>query len=430
MKIKFLMTGLLGLVAATAFAQKGELNNAQSSYNDYEVSSSTTVAIMQAKAKASLADAKASIDKASVNPKTATLPLTYALKAAIYGSIAMGDSVSTNAAVEYNTASDALKQAKTADVKNENTKLIQDANLRIAQYLINKGVGEFQNKKFDDAYKSFDNAHQLLPNDTTTILNSAIAASNAKNYPAAIVSYKELLKSNYSGKSRVYNDLPNLYMAIKDTVGALREIDSALVKYPSNGDLRKEEIEIALQTGKTGDITSKLQAAIANDPKNKVLYYYAGLAYYQIGEAANVASGKAKDDATKKATYQTALDNYSKAADFYKKALEIDPAYFEAEMNLGSVLIRPAVDLFNAARLLPANKQKEYDATIAKANALFDQAKPYLQKAVDLKPTSVDALTNLRNYYRGKTDPAHAAENTAKSNDLKKQIDALSNGNK
>jgi len=59
---------------------------------------------------------------------------------------------------------------------------------------------------------------------------------------------------------------------------------------------------------------------------------------------------------------------------------------------------------------LPANQQKQYEAMRAKADAQFDLALPYLQKAVALNPKSADALTNLRNYYRGKYDPAPAAE--------------------
>jgi hypothetical protein len=36
MKIKFLMTGLLAFITATTFAQKGELNTAQSEYEKFE----------------------------------------------------------------------------------------------------------------------------------------------------------------------------------------------------------------------------------------------------------------------------------------------------------------------------------------------------------------------------------------------------------
>ena len=312
MKIKLLMASLLGFITTTTFAQKGELNNAQTNYDSYQITAGQKM--LAAKGKASLNDAKTSIDKASTNQKTAALPQTYALKAAIYASLAVGDSVQTNAAAEYSTSADAFKQAKTLDTKKENNKLNDHTSLVLAQYLLNKGVTEFQNKKFDEAYKSFDSARQLAPTDTTTILNTAIAAINAKNYTAAITNYHYLLATGYSGKNKVYKDLPGIYLANKDTAGALKAIDTALIKYPSNPDLRKEEIEIALQTGKLNDITSKLQAAIAGDPKNKVLYYYSGLTYAQIADAANANSVKAKDDVTKKTLYQTALDNYTKAS--------------------------------------------------------------------------------------------------------------------
>jgi multidrug resistance efflux pump len=76
MKIKFLMTGLLAFVTATTFAQKGELNTAQSEYEKYEgLKSQPLLAIP------SLKKAKESIDKASANEKTAALPQTYAVKA-------------------------------------------------------------------------------------------------------------------------------------------------------------------------------------------------------------------------------------------------------------------------------------------------------------------------------------------------------------
>ncbi|MFI5138973.1 MAG: hypothetical protein ACHQIM_14210, partial [Sphingobacteriales bacterium] len=93
MKIKLLMACLLGFVSATAFAQKGELRNAQESYNSYTVSANPKVPLLMAKAVVSLNEAKTAIDKASANDKTAALPLTFALKGAIYGALAVQDSV-------------------------------------------------------------------------------------------------------------------------------------------------------------------------------------------------------------------------------------------------------------------------------------------------------------------------------------------------
>ncbi len=432
MKIKLLMTCLLGIASVTAFAQKGELKDAQSNYDTYAGLRGQKVAAIQTKAKASLNDAKTSIDKASANEKTMNLPQTQALKAAIYSSLAADDTVATTSAPLFATADEAIKKAKELDTKGENKKLIDDANLNLAQFKLNAGVKDYQNKKFEDAYKEFDYYRTALPDDTNAMYYTALAASNAaeatkdnKYYQLALTNYGKLVNTKYSGNQKVYLDMSSIYLLMKDTSNALKVTGEGIAKYPSSSTLRKREIEIALQSGKANDVLSKIQSAIAADPKNKDLYYYQGLTYVQVADAQNAKAAKDKDAAAKTTDHNAALEGYTKAADSYKKAIEIDPDYFEANMNLGYVLMRPALDIYNEAQSLPASKQKEYEAAMAKSNTMLDVAKPYLQKAVDLKPNDRDALTNLRSYYRAKSDKEHAAENKAKANELKQKIDAL-----
>jgi tetratricopeptide (TPR) repeat protein len=414
MKIKFLMLGLLGLISATAFAQKGELNTAQSEYEKYDGLKSQA-----ALALPSLNKAKESIDKAAVNQKTANLPQTYAVKANVYGSLAQLDSVATTSLPLFTTAEEALKKAKELDAKGENKKLIDNANAVLAQYQLNKGVKEYQAGKYDLAYKSFDFYRTVMPEDTNAILYTGLAALNAKNYPAAITNYNKLVTTKYSKVESVYGDLVGIYLANKDTTGALKTVTDGLAKYPSSADLRRTEIEISLQQGKQKEVLDKILSAISNDPKNKNLYYYAGLVYSQVADAA--AQKIAKAPAASKVTLQAEkAQNFQKAADMYKKALEIDPNYFEANLNMGYVIIAPAIDSYNAANKLPANQQKAYDAAMAKATAQFDQAKPYLLKAVELNPKSPDALNNLLTYYKGKKDDANIAKITAQINALPK----------
>src|ERR1700730_316195 len=117
MKIKLLMALLFCLVSATTFAQKGELSNAQTGYDEYVVSSANgqKIPALMVKANASLDNAKTSIDKASTNPKTAELPQTYALKGAIYSALAVRDTVPATSAPLFSTAADAIKKAKELD---------------------------------------------------------------------------------------------------------------------------------------------------------------------------------------------------------------------------------------------------------------------------------------------------------------------------
>ncbi|MBS1533200.1 MAG: tetratricopeptide repeat protein [Bacteroidetes bacterium] len=429
MKIKILTSALFTFVAVSAFAQKGELNTAKEEYTKFD-----GLRANMALAKPSLANAKTAIDKASTNQKTSALPETIALKAAIYASLASIDTDPTAAASDLATAQDALAKAQAADTKNENTNMIKHAQVEMAQIQLNNGVKAFQNKNYDEAYKAFSAAHKTLPDDTTAMLYAGISASNAKNYPDAIESYKELVNTNYSKKTQAYNDMTTLYLYNKDTTGALKVIGEAVAKNPNNADLRKREIEVSLQAGQSADLITKIDNAIKADPNNKTLYYYEGLTYSQVAEnegreITKLKKADAKATAAKPGTkaapnpqiaklQQMRNDNYAKAAAQYQKALAIDPNYFEAVLNMGYVSIAPAIDLYNEAQQLPVTQTKLYNEDMAKANAGFDAAKPYVTKAVELNPQSVDALTNLKSYYLGKKDADNA-------NAVQKKIDAL-----
>ena len=416
------MTGLMGLISVAAFAQKGELNNAKEKYDSYNVERGNKLTKVQG--LKDLADAKTSIDKASVNEKTAVLPLTVALKGAIYSAEVVQDSIPADKATNFAVADEALKKAKSLDsAKQENKALIHDAYLNLASYKFEEGRNEFQNKKFEDAYKSFDFYRQIAPDDTLALYVTGLSAANAGNtnpkyYSYAIDSYSKLINTNYSGNQTIYFDLSTIYLSVKDTTNALKTIGDGVNKYPTNNNLRRREIEIGLMSGKIDVLLSKIQAAIAADPKNKALYYYMGLTYSQTAEAYGAQQRKTKLPADKAALEQKKLDAYHLAADQYKKAVDIDPGYFEANLNLGYVLLNPAIDEYNAANQLPSSKQKEYEAAVAKSKADFELARPYLEKAVSINPKSYDALNNLKTYYLG-------TQNTAKANDTQKQIDAL-----
>ena len=256
------MIGLLGLSTLTAVAQKGVLKDAQQSYDDYTVAN--TQKLLAAKAKASITDAKTAIDKASVNDKTATLPQTYALEGAIYAALATMDTTASAAtATLITTAQEAIKKAKDADTKGEFKKLITDAGNNLAIYFQAQGVKQYQGGKFEQAYQSFDNWSQAT-GDTTAVYYAALAATNAgstnpKFYPYVITNYNKLLAINYSQNAKIYGYLSIIYLTTKDTANALKTISAGVAKYPSNADLRGQEIKFYLMAGKDTEILGKLE---------------------------------------------------------------------------------------------------------------------------------------------------------------------------
>jgi len=394
MRVKFLITGMISLISVTTvLAQKGELSNAQDEYNSFATLRGQKTGPLALKAATSLNNAKVSIDKASVNAKTATLPLTYAVKGAVYASLTLRDTVASTSIPLFATAEEALKKAKELDAKGENKKLIDDAYLELVQYKYNAGVKAYQSQKYSVAYDDFLFYRSVRPDDTTAIYLTGLSAAAAQKYDEAIENYTKLTTTKYSKNPDVYSDLSLIYLQKKDTVSAIKVITEGAGKYPENNKLSKREIELNLQAGNQAKVLEKMEKAIANDPKNKTLYYYAGLTYTQ-----------SKD--------------LTKAEAMYRKALEIDPNYYEASLNLGYILLNPGITAFNAAQKLPTSKQKEYDAMMVKAKASFNAAKPVIQRTIEIKPNSIDALTNLKQCYLGLQDMAGATA-------TQKKIDAL-----
>jgi tetratricopeptide (TPR) repeat protein len=419
MKIRnlFVSAGLAVLFATPAFAQKGELSNAKSSFETYDALRAANSGPL---VKNALTKAKIAIDKAAQNEKTATLPETYALRALIYAHTAMADTIESTSAPIFAAAEEALVKAKEADTKKENEKYFASTETALAQSRMSIGAILYKEKKYDDAYKAFDLAQKYIKGDTLAIYYAGISAATGKNNKGAIDQYKKLTATKFSELDKVYMDLSSLYLSEKDTVNAMNIAAEAVQKFPSNAELRKREIEISLQAGKAQQVLDKITSAISNDPKNKTLYLYAGLVYSQAADAGVAKISKTKDAAALVSLQKEKADNYTKAADMYKKAIEIDPNFFDAILNMGYVNLNPAIDTYNAAQQLPAAKQKEYDAALVKAKAQFDAAKPYLEKATELQPNSVDAWSNLRTYYIG-------VQNAAKANEIKAKIEELNN---
>ncbi|MFD2871579.1 tetratricopeptide repeat protein [Mucilaginibacter ximonensis] len=417
MRFKFLLAGVLSVVISTAsFAQQYRVKHAADAYDSYLKLNRNTATF--AEADKSLIEARESLDIAAANSKTADLPQTLALKAAIYATLAVRDTNKKNNVPFFNKADSAYKKGKELDTQGANKAIFDDAAVNLGQFKLNEGVKDFQAHNYGVAYKNFNYYKELFPTDTTALFYTGLAAQQNNDIPNAMANYEKLLPMQYSKNAYVYISMSNFYLNKGDTVNSLKMATEGVAKFPSDVDLRKREIEISLATGKSGEILSKVQAAIAADPKNKQLYYYAGLTYSSSGSAVHDELDKAKkakkDAATLAALAAKKDDFYAKAADMYKKAIEIDPNYFEATLNLGSVLLSPAIDMHNAAGELPASKQKEYVAMQAKAKAQFEVAKPYVLKAVELNPKSSAALTNLRNYYVGVEDMAKVTETTQK----------------
>ncbi|HYK75855.1 MAG TPA: tetratricopeptide repeat protein [Daejeonella sp.] len=391
MKIKsFILAFAFVGTSLSVFAQKGEINTAKTNYEKYVQLKDANSAALGVN---NLKTAKTSIDKAVANEKTMADPAAWTYKSLIYADLALLDTVPATSQPLANEAIAAVAKAKELDTKGENKANIEAVSSLMAQYELNSGVKAYQANKFADAYDAFNKSLSYRPGDTTITYYAGLSAINAKNYKGGIKSYEALTKTNFSSNPQIYLDLSRLYALEGDTTSAIRVASEGSKRYATDAALATQEIELSLISGKQAEVIGKITEQAQKDPQNKLLPFYLGIAYNTANQP-------------------------EKAIEAYKKAIALDPDYADANLNLGGLLLNKGIALYNGANKLPANKQKEYDEMMKKAQAEFDNAFPYLKKASDVNPNSKMALENLKTYYIIK-------KNQAKVDEITKKINAL-----
>ncbi|MFB2121611.1 tetratricopeptide repeat protein [Parapedobacter sp. 2B3] len=389
MKVKSILLGTLVLASSAAFSQTANLRKAKASYNKFnEVKSIGNSAL----GITDLTTAKEALEKAIEHEKTKDLAETWTYYALVNADLGLLDS--TDAAEGYiQTAGEAREKAVSLDTEKENEQNLGILNSIIAQYEMNKGVKAWDSQDFEGAYNAFDKGLTYLPNDTTLLYYSGLAAINSQDYDKALAKYVELVPiDSFSNNKQIILDVSRLYLMQGDTTNAIKYAQIGVDKYPDDGELATQNIELNLMAGNEQEIINTITAQVEKDPENENLHYYLGIAYSEMGEI-------------------------EKAETAYRKALDINPDYLDANINLGGLILNKGIDHFNKTNnaSLP---QAEYDVEIKKAYDIFDSALPYLEKAVELNGSSYLALTNLKKYYEIKEDKDKIAE-------LQARIDAL-----
>jgi len=389
MKLKSVLLGALIIASSVAYSQTSNLRKAKASYDKFNEVKSIGNAALGA---SDLAAAKDALEKAIENEKTNQLAETWTYYALVNADLALLDS--TDQAESYiQTAVEAREKAISLDTDKEFAENLGILNSILAQNELNKGVQAWDSQDFAGAYTAFDKGLDYLPGDTTLLYYSGLAAVNSQNFEGALEKYIELVPiDSFSNNKQIVLDVSRIYLMQGDTTNAIKYAELGTNKYPEDPELATQNIELNLMAGNEEKIINTINSQISREPDNKNLHYYLGIAY-------------------------SALEDVEQAEAAYRKAVELDPNYLEANINLGGLILNKGIDQFNKTNnaSLP---QAEYDAEIKKAYDIFDSALPFLQKAVEVDPNSFLALTNLKKYYEIKED-------TAKIEELQARIDAL-----
>ena len=295
-------------------------------------------------------------------------------------------------------------------------KLLNDLSIQA----INKAVEENQNENFSystDLLVMVYNVDQKKNVDY--LFYAASSAVNGGYYDRALEYYNKLKDLNYTGsvekfyateiesgeeielsssdyvifqklkeysnfrseksKSKLAEIIKNIaliYVKLKKNDLAIEAIKDARKANPMDVDLILTEADLYIQLGDKEKFTFLTKQAIEKDPDNHLLYYNLGVITGEEG-------------------------NRNEARSYYKRAIELDPTYTSAYLNLAALILDGEPDLVEKMNSLGNSYADniKYEKLQKQREELFLEAVPVLEKLVDIDPSNIEALKTLKNIF-------------------------------
>lgn len=428
---KLLTLVLLLAITSMSFAQKKEIREIEKALKKSNF----------ADAKSAVAEAEALIgsmdDKLKAN--------FYLLKAqALYANGAGTDA-------NIDDAITSLNNLKSLESKMGKLKYTQEANemtTGMVATFLNKANDAFSSENYKVAAKGFEKVYRMSPKDTLYLYYAASSAVTSKDYDTALDYYIQLKNMGYKGDQMSYfainkesGELENfgdsksnrdfsvktlkthidpkdeksesktaeivknialIYVSQGENEKALGAMADARVENPNDIGLLLSEANVYLKMGNKEKFRDLMEEATKKDPNNAELQYNLGVLAAEGG-------------------------NHEAAIQYYEKAIAINPNYVDAYNNIAVVILEgeaTIVEEMNALGTSAADNRK-YDELKGERTKLYEKAIPFLEKAIELRKTNVDAARTLMNIYSAIGDTDKYKEMKAKI----EKMEASANGN-
>jgi tetratricopeptide (TPR) repeat protein len=340
-----------------------------------------------------LMEAKKYIDLATLDAETGAKAKTWSNRAEIYMLL-------------YN-----CKDAKVADLKNgsldeaakayaQTVKLDEKNNypqakdgLKICAIIAsNAGIENFKAAKFPEALNGFEKSIQLneeflQKTDSNAIYNAAISAEKSQNYDKAVQYFQKAIDIKYGGNEdgpMLYSLLADSYLKKGDKVNYISTVQKGRQIYSNDKQLILSELNYFIEAGKYKEAITNLELAMSKEPNNEIFPFNIGVIYDNL---ANPGEGKTAP------TEKEFNEFVEKAEAAYKKAIEINPNYFDALYNIGALYFNRAVKQSEIVNNIKDNNK--YKIESAKVDEIFKKSLPFLEKGEEIRTSDISTYKNL-----------------------------------
>jgi tetratricopeptide (TPR) repeat protein len=298
------------------------------------------------------------ITEAAEHPKTANDPKMWYYKGLTYLKIANANSELTKANPEaLDIALESFNNSLKTDVKGKYTAEAEASLLNVAIGMYYKGYAAFQAEEYSTAFTDFQKVLPLLKYDKDGHLKRnnltsdaveqlmAFSALGMGDKSKAKKSFQSLVDKGTSDPN-TYINLSKLYLEDGDTTKALDIVTQGKELNETDKGLINMELDIYLKQGRSKELITKLDKAIADDPGNTIYYFARAISYEGLKELELAEAD-------------------------YDKILEIDPSYFDAAYNKGVMYLNKVaalVDEMNEKNIYKPSEIAKYESQI---NALY-----------------------------------------------------------
>jgi len=277
-------------------------------------------------------------------------------------------------------AYDSYIKAIDLDKKKNIEKMIIVQLPSLANDFLTWAAMEFENENYKESTIAFEKLLQIQESeiymgsvDTVVVFNTALAAYNAKDFDKAHSYLDRTIELKY-GDTTPYLLKYQAYSEVGDLENAEKVLRTSFEEFPENEQVLLTMIQFFIDNDKRQDALDYLDLALEESPDNHNLHYAKGVMHMQS-------------------------DEYDKALVSLKKSIEIEDEFFNSQYNAGVCYYNKGANMLEAANEImdPA----EYNKAFEEAKAVFANALPYMECALELQPNDMDTLISLKElYYR------------------------------
>ena len=355
------------------------------------------VSAYNANKEGDFATAATYIEQAILNPKANVKNKTWRYRGEIYLNISNDSALFAAYPDALTRAKDSYMKAQELDSKGSYEDEIRVGLGQVQVAASNTGIGKYNTGDYGSAGAFFDLGAEIASafdaTDTMAIYNSALCYEKAGEVDLAVARYRACADIQYQVPN-VFLFISNLYRSNGREAEALETLSEARGLYPREQSLIIEELNIYLTNEEFDKAKENLTLAAEQDPTNEILWFSLGSVLDNLGNA-------------------------EEAIDAYKKALEVNSEYFDANYNLGALYFNQAVQGINEANDMwkprmtktESDKQKALEQS---AKDLFETARPFLEAAHAINDGDLETMRSLRDIYARTGDDDKMLELTAK----------------